>query len=41
MRFSEYNLHSNLQRGIAEADYVDCMPVQEQVLNCALGGHFL
>ena len=38
MEFTELNLHPDLQRGIADADYVTCMPVQEQVLKNAFGG---
>jgi ATP-dependent RNA helicase RhlB len=38
MRFNEFNLHPDLQKGIDEAGYVDCMPVQEQVLTHAFGG---
>ena len=41
MEFKEFNLHPDLQRGIAEAGYVTCMPVQEQVLNHAFGGQDL
>ncbi|MDR1306136.1 MAG: DEAD/DEAH box helicase [Treponema sp.] len=41
MDFSEFNLHSELQRGIADAGYVTCMPVQEQVLVNAFGGRDL
>jgi ATP-dependent RNA helicase RhlB len=41
MIFKELNLHPDLQRGIAEAGYVDCMPVQEQVLTRAFGGQDL
>ena len=32
MKFSEFKLHPDLQKGIDEAGYIDCMPVQEQVL---------
>jgi len=38
MRFNEFNLHPDLQKGIDEAGYVNCMPVQEQVLTHAFGG---
>jgi ATP-dependent RNA helicase RhlB len=38
MEFTELNLHPDLQRGIADAGYVTCMPVQEQVLKNAFGG---
>jgi ATP-dependent RNA helicase RhlB len=41
MKFTEFDLHPHLQRGIAEADYVTCMPVQEQVLTHAFGGQDL
>jgi ATP-dependent RNA helicase RhlB len=41
MEFSEFNLHPDLQRGIAEMGYVTCMPVQEQVLAAAFGGQDL
>ncbi|MDR2432960.1 MAG: DEAD/DEAH box helicase [Treponema sp.] len=41
MEFRELNLHPDLQRGIAEAGYVSCMPVQEQVLSHAFGGQDL
>ncbi|MDR0456442.1 MAG: DEAD/DEAH box helicase [Treponema sp.] len=41
MEFKEFNLHPDLQRGIAEAEYVTCMPVQEQVLTHAFGGQDL
>ncbi|MDR2718752.1 MAG: DEAD/DEAH box helicase [Treponema sp.] len=41
MEFKEFNLHPDLQRGIAEAGYVTCMPVQEQVLTHAFGGQDL
>jgi len=41
MRFSEFNLHPDLQRGIDEAGYADCMSVQEQVLTHAFGGQDL
>jgi ATP-dependent RNA helicase RhlB len=41
MRFEELNLHPDLQRGIAEAGYVTCMPVQEQVLVSAFNGQDL
>jgi len=41
MEFIEFNLHPDLQRGIADADYVTCMPVQEQVLKNAFGGQDL
>ncbi|MDR0316208.1 MAG: DEAD/DEAH box helicase [Treponema sp.] len=41
MDFKEFNLHPDLQRGIAEAGYISCMPVQEQVLTTAFGGQDL
>ncbi|WP_010253466.1 DEAD/DEAH box helicase [Treponema primitia] len=41
MEFSEFTLHPDLQRGIAEMGYVSCMPVQEQVLSSAFGGQDL
>jgi ATP-dependent RNA helicase RhlB len=41
MEFKNFNLHPDLQRGIAEAGYVTCMPVQEQVLTHAFGGQDL
>jgi ATP-dependent RNA helicase RhlB len=41
MEFKELNLHPDLQRGIAEAEYIACMPVQEQVLANAFGGQDL
>ena len=41
MEFSELQLHPDLQRGLIEAGYVTCMPVQEQVLQQAFGGQDL
>ena len=41
MEFSEIELHGDLARGIAEAGYVTCMPVQEEVLKHAFGGQDL
>ena len=38
MEFSELKLHPDLQKGINEAGYTTCMPVQEQVLRNAFGG---
>jgi ATP-dependent RNA helicase RhlB len=38
MEFTELELHPDLQRGIADAGYITCMPVQEQVLKNAFGG---
>jgi ATP-dependent RNA helicase RhlB len=41
MEFSELELHPDLKRGISEAGYTTCMPVQEQVLQNAFGGQDL
>ncbi|MDR2758279.1 MAG: DEAD/DEAH box helicase [Spirochaetaceae bacterium] len=41
MEFKEFNLHPDLMRGLVEAGYISCMPVQEQVLTNAFGGHDL
>jgi ATP-dependent RNA helicase RhlB len=41
MEFKEFDLHPDLQRGIAAAGYVTCMPVQEQVFAHAFGGQDL
>jgi ATP-dependent RNA helicase RhlB len=41
MRFNELNLHPDLERGLNEAGYITCMPVQEQVLQHAFSGHDL
>jgi ATP-dependent RNA helicase RhlB len=41
MEFKDLNLHPDLRRGIEEADYITCMPVQEQVLAHAFGGQDL
>jgi len=41
MEFKEFNLHPDLQRGIADAGYITCMPVQEQVMTHAFGGQDL
>ncbi|MCR5724195.1 MAG: DEAD/DEAH box helicase [Treponema sp.] len=38
MNYSELTLHEQLQKGIAEAGYVTCTPVQAQVLSTALDG---
>jgi len=38
MEFKSFNLHPDLQKGIDEAGYTACMPVQEQVLTHAFGG---
>jgi len=37
MKFTDFSLHPDLQKGISEAGYIDCMPVQEQVLSHAFG----
>jgi len=37
MEFKNFNLHPDLQKGIDEAGYINCMPVQEQVLSHAFG----
>ena len=41
MKFSEFTLNENLQKGIDGAGYVDCTPVQEQVLNASQQGRDL
>jgi ATP-dependent RNA helicase RhlB len=41
MKFNEFNLHPDLQKGIDEAGYTGCMPVQEQVMSHAFGGQDL
>ena len=41
MEFKDFNLHPDLQKGIDEAGYITCMPVQEQVLLKAFGGNDL
>ena len=38
MKFSELEMHPDLRRGIDEAGYIDCMPVQEQVYPHAFAG---
>ena len=38
MNYSELSLHEKVQQGIADAGYVTCTPVQEQVLSLALDG---
>ena len=38
MEFTELNLHPDLQKGLSEAEYITCMPVQEQVLTQAFSG---
>jgi len=37
MEFKDFKLHPDLQKGIDEAGYITCMPVQEQVLTNAFG----
>ena len=41
MLFNELNLHPELKRGLSDAGYVTCMPVQEKVLESAFGGQDL
>jgi ATP-dependent RNA helicase RhlB len=41
MKFTEFTLHPDLQRGIDDAGFIDCMPVQEQVLKNAFSGNDL
>ncbi|MDR2193707.1 MAG: DEAD/DEAH box helicase [Treponema sp.] len=41
MEFTKLNLHGDLQKGIAEAGYLTCTPVQEQVLTHAFNGQDL
>ncbi len=38
MKFSEFNLHDDLMKGIGSAGYETCTPVQEQVLTMGLDG---
>ncbi|MDA8427174.1 MAG: DEAD/DEAH box helicase, partial [Treponema sp.] len=38
MDFTELNLHPDLQRGLDEAGYVTCMPVQESVFAQSFSG---
>ena len=38
MKFTEFTLDAGLQEGLAEAGYITCMPVQEQVLQNGLEG---
>lgn len=38
MKYSELNLNENLFKGIEEASYENCTPVQEQVLKVSLDG---
>ncbi|MCL2440872.1 MAG: DEAD/DEAH box helicase [Treponema sp.] len=37
MKFTDFNLHSDLQKGIDEAGYITCMPVQKQVISHVFG----
>ena len=41
MEFKNFGLHPDLQKGIDKAGYINCMPVQEQVLSNAFGGQDL
>ncbi|MCL2006942.1 MAG: DEAD/DEAH box helicase [Treponema sp.] len=41
MKFSELNLHPDLEKALTEAGYIDCMPVQEQVFRSAFSGQDL
>jgi ATP-dependent RNA helicase RhlB len=41
MEFKELNLHTDLDKGIAEAGFTTCTQVQEQVLKSAFEGHDL
>jgi len=41
MKFTDFDLHKDLQKGIDDAGYITCMPVQEQVLSNAFGGRDL
>jgi ATP-dependent RNA helicase RhlB len=41
MEFTNFNLYPDLAQGIADAGYVTCTPVQEQVLTHAFGGQDL
>ncbi len=38
MNYSEFHLHENIQRALAEIGYVVCTPVQERVLSESLDG---
>ncbi len=38
MKFTDFTLDAGLQEGLAEAGYITCMPVQEQVLQNGLEG---
>jgi ATP-dependent RNA helicase RhlB len=41
MKFTDLNLHPDLNRGLSEGGYITCMPVQEQVLEHAFSGQDL
>ena len=41
MKFTEFSLNENLQKGIENAGYIECTPVQEQVLKSSLEGRDL
>lgn len=41
MKFTEFSLHESLLQGIEGVGYVDCTPVQEQVLKSSLEGRDL
>ena len=41
MKFTEFSLHEDLAKGIASTGYVECTPVQEQVLQASLEGRDL
>ncbi|MCQ2242139.1 DEAD/DEAH box helicase [Treponema sp.] len=41
MKFTEFSLHEDLQKGIEKAGYVECTPVQEQVLKAIIEGRDL
>lgn len=38
MNYSEINLNENIQKGLSEAGYITCTPVQEKVLSVSLDG---
>ena len=38
MNFTDFSLNDGLQQGLADAGYISCMPVQEQVLQSGLEG---
>ena len=38
MKFTDFNLDENLVKGISDAGYAACMPVQEKVLEAGLSG---